>query len=235
MNSKKIKKTVSANRLDPSGTLCRYLRDPISSITHLAGGVLSIVGLLLMIFKQIFFSNTTTTLFVSTILFSSSMILLYFTSGIYHAISARKEKLVLFMKKLDHSMIYILIAGSYSPFCLYVLPKKIGIPVFTILWGFALVGIILKICWVYMPRGLSAGIYIAMGWMALFVIKDLYKNLVPQAFFLLTLGGVLYTIGGVIYAIKKPNILSFSFHDIFHIFIMLGSLAHFLLVFMYLI
>lgn len=229
------KRTVGANRLDPSHVLSRYLRDPISSITHLAGGVLSTLGLLLMIFKQMFFTNTTTSLFVSTILFCSSMMLLYFTSGIYHAINAQKEKLILFMKKLDHSMIYILIAGSYSPFCLYVLPKKIGIPVFTILWGFAAVGIILKICWIYMPRGLSAGIYIAMGWMALFVIKDLYKNLVPQAFFLLALGGLLYTIGGVIYAIKKPNIGNWSFHDIFHIFIMMGSLSHFLLVFLFLI
>lgn len=139
------------------------------------------------------------------------------------------------MKKLDHSMIYILIAGSYSPFCLYVLPKKVGIPVFTILWIIALVGITLKILWINMPRVLSTALYIGMGWVALFVIKDLYANLVPQAFFLLVLGGVLYTIGGVIYAIKKPNFKNWNFHDIFHIFTMLGSLSHFLLVFIYLI
>ena len=211
------------------------LRDPISSITHLIAGGLSVIALVLLITKQLVIGNVNEMLFISSIIFGISLILLYFTSGIYHAISATKEKTVRMMKKLDHSMIYILIAGSYSPFCLYVLPKKVGIPVFAILWIIALVGITLKITWINMPRVLSTALYIGMGWVALFVIKDLYLNLVPQAFFLLVLGGVLYTIGGVIYAIKKPNFKNWNFHDIFHIFTMLGSLAHFLLVFMYLI
>ena len=210
-------------------------RDPISSITHLIAGGLSVIALVLLITKQLVIGNVNEMLFISSIIFGISLILLYFTSGIYHAISATKEKTVRMMKKLDHSMIYILIAGSYSPFCLYVLPKKVGIPVFAILWIIALVGITLKIIWINMPRVLSTALYIGMGWVALFVIKDLYLNLVPQAFFLLVLGGVLYTIGGVIYAIKKPNFKNWNFHDIFHIFTMLGSLAHFLLVFMYLI
>ena len=211
------------------------LRDPISSLTHLIAGCLSIVALILLVAKQLVLGNVNSMLFISSIIFGISLILLYFTSGIYHAISATKEKTVRMMKKLDHSMIYILIAGSYSPFCLYVLPKKIGVPVFAVLWTIAAAGIALKVLWINMPRVLSTALYIGMGWVALFVIKDLYVNLVPQAFFLLVLGGVLYTIGGVIYAIKKPNFKNWNFHDIFHIFTMLGSLAHFLLVFMYLI
>ena len=211
------------------------LREPISSITHLIGGGLSILALVLLIVKQVLAPSINNNLFVSTIIFGASMILLYFTSGIYHAISAKKEKLVLYMRKLDHSMIYVLIAGSYSPFCLYVLPRKTGIPVFVILWLIAIVGILMKILWINMPRILSSALYIGMGWVAIFVIKDLYINLVGPAFFLLVLGGLLYTIGGVIYAIKRPNIKNWNFHDIFHIFIMLGSLAHFLLVFLFLI
>lgn len=211
------------------------LREPISSITHLIGGGLSILALVLLIVKQALAPSINYNLFVSTIIFGASMILLYFTSGIYHAISAKKEKLVLYMRKLDHSMIYVLIAGSYSPFCLYVLPRKTGIPVFVILWLIAIVGILMKIVWINMPRILSSALYIGMGWVAIFVIKDLYINLVGPAFFLLVLGGLLYTIGGVIYAIKRPNIKNWNFHDIFHIFIMLGSLAHFLLVFLFLI
>lgn len=211
------------------------LREPISSITHLIGGGLSILALVLLIVKQVLAPSINYNLFVSTIIFGASMILLYFTSGIYHAISAKKEKLVLYMRKLDHSMIYVLIAGSYSPFCLYVLPRKTGIPVFVILWLIAIVGILMKILWINMPRILSSALYIGMGWVAIFVIKDLYINLVGSAFFLLVLGGLLYTIGGVIYAIKRPNIKNWNFHDIFHIFIMLGSLAHFLLVFLFLI
>jgi len=196
---------------------------------------LSILALVLLIVKQVLAPSINYNLFVSTIIFGASMILLYFTSGIYHAISAKKEKLVLYMRKLDHSMIYVLIAGSYSPFCLYVLPRKTGIPVFVILWLIAIVGILMKILWINMPRILSSALYIGMGWVAIFVIKDLYINLVGPAFFLLVLGGLLYTIGGVIYAIKRPNIKNWNFHDIFHIFIMLGSLAHFLLVFLFLI
>lgn len=211
------------------------LREPISSITHLIGGGLSILALVLLIVKQVLAPSINYNLFVSTIIFGASMILLYFTSGIYHAISAKKEKLVLYMRKLDHSMIYVLIAGSYSPFCLYVLPRKTGIPVFVILWLIAIVGILMKILWINMPRILSSALYIGMGWVSIFVIKDLYINLVGPAFFLLVLGGLLYTIGGVIYAIKRPNIKNWNFHDIFHIFIMLGSLAHFLLVFLFLI
>ncbi len=211
------------------------LREPISSITHLIGGGLSILALVLLIVKQVLAPSINYNLFISTIIFGASMILLYFTSGIYHAISAKKEKLVLYMRKLDHSMIYVLIAGSYSPFCLYVLPRKTGIPVFVILWLIAIVGILMKILWINMPRILSSALYIGMGWVAIFVIKDLYINLVGPAFFLLVLGGLLYTIGGVIYAIKRPNIKNWNFHDIFHIFIMLGSLAHFLLVFLFLI
>ena len=194
------------------------LREPISSITHLIGGGLSILALVLLIVKQVLAPSINYNLF-----------------GIYHAISAKKEKLVLYMRKLDHSMIYVLIAGSYSPFCLYVLPRKTGIPVFVILWLIAIVGILMKILWINMPRILSSALYIGMGWVAIFVIKDLYINLVGPAFFLLVLGGLLYTIGGVIYAIKRPNIKNWNFHDIFHIFIMLGSLAHFLLVFLFLI
>lgn len=211
------------------------LRDPISSITHLLAGGLSIIALILLISKQLLIGNINTMLFVSSIIFGVSMILLYFTSGIYHAISSTKEKAIAVMKKVDHSMIYILIAGSYSPFCLYVLPKKVGIPVFIILWIIAISGITLKVFWINMPRVLSTALYIGMGWVALFVIKDLYLNLVTPAFLLLVLGGVFYTIGGVIYAIKKPNFKNWNFHDIFHIFTMLGSLAHFLLVFLYLI
>lgn len=211
------------------------LRDPISSVTHLIGGFLSILALILLIGKQLLAGNININLFVSSIIFGSSMILLYFTSGIYHAISATKEKAVLVMKKVDHSMIYVLIAGSYSPFCLYVLPKKIGIPIFAILWVIAILGIIMKVFWINMPRKLSAGLYIGMGWIAIFLIRDLYVHLPAGAFHLLVLGGILYTIGGVIYAIKKPNFKVWNFHDVFHIFIMLGSLSHFLLVFLYLI
>lgn len=211
------------------------LREPISSITHLIGGFLSILGLVLLVSKQLLHGNIQGSLLASTIIFGVSMILLYFTSGIYHAVRATKEKAVRVMRKLDHSMIYVLIAGSYSPFCLYVLPKHKGLIIFAILWGIAIVGSILKIMWIDMPRVLSAGLYIIMGWTAIFIIKDLYAILNTGAFIMLFVGGIFYTIGGIIYAIKKPNFKKWNFHDVFHIFIMLGSLSHFLMVFLFII
>lgn len=211
------------------------LRDPISSITHFIGGFLSVIALIMMISKQLISGNIHLPLFVSSVLFGLSMILLYFTSGIYHAISSTKQKAIRVMRKIDHSMIFVLISGSYSPFCLYVLPQKIGIPTFITLWIITITGIAAKIFWINMPRKLSASLYIAMGWIAIFLIKDLYLSLQMPAFLLLVLGGILYSIGGVIYAIKKPNFKVWNFHDIFHIFIMLGTLSHFLLVFFYLL
>lgn len=139
------------------------------------------------------------------------------------------------MQKLDHSMIFVLIAGSYSPFCLYVLPKSKGVPLLIGLWVIALLGILCKIFWMDMPRVLSTGIYIIMGWAALFVVKDLYFALDKIAFELLVAGGLFYTIGGVIYGIQKPHMGKWTSHDIFHIFILLGSTAHVLLVYFFLL
>lgn len=213
----------------------KTLRDPISSVTHLIGGFLSVLVTVLFMVKQIFSEEFHGTLFASTIIFGLALCLLYFTSGIYHAISATKVKLVKFMQKLDHSMIFVLIAGSYSPFCLYVLPKCKGVPLLIGLWFIALLGILCKIFWIDMPRVLSTGIYIIMGWAALFVVKDLYFALDKIAFELLVAGGLFYTIGGVIYSIQKPHMGKWSSHDIFHIFILLGSTAHVLLVYSFLL
>ena len=211
------------------------LRDPKSSMTHLIGGGLSIIALVMMLSKLVLTGNTGVAFYVASMMFGISMILLYLTSGIYHAISDKYKKAVKILRKLDHSMIYVLIAGSYSPLCLLVLPRSTGIPVLVFLWSIALVGIIMKVCWMNQPRIFSTMIYIVMGWTALFVVKDLYAYMDLRAFVLLFLGGVFYTIGGVIYAIKKPNIPNWSFHDIFHIFVMLGTLSHFLMVYLYII
>ncbi len=213
----------------------KILREPISALTHLFAAVLALLASLLMLSKQLQALRIQPLLLLSTMLFSASLILLYLTSGVYHSVSAKYPKLILRLRKLDHAMIYILIAGSYSPFCLFVLPKNLGYPCFIFLWILALAGIMLSIFWIRMPRKLSTLIYIVMGWTAIFLIRSLYLNLSPPAFFYLVLGGILYTIGGIIYALKKPNILHWNFHDIFHVFTMLGSLCHVIVVYRYLI
>ena len=133
-------------------------------------------------------------------------------------------------------MIFILIAGSYTPFCMLSLTGAWRWSIITVVWSLALIGITLKICWIDMPRWLSTAFYIGMGWVAVFAFNPLYHSLSKGAFTCLVLGGVMYTIGGIIYGLKKPNISKvFGFHEIFHIFVMLGSFCHYWAVFRYIL
>ncbi|WHY64150.1 PAQR family membrane homeostasis protein TrhA [Cytobacillus firmus] len=210
-----------------------YIREPINGLTHLAGAILSFAGLLAMVIKA---SLTTSSPIAITAvaIFGISLMLLYSASATYHMVIA-KDKVIAFLRKLDHSMIYVLIAGSYTPFCLITLNGVTGWVLFGIVTAVALSGILFKMIWFNCPRWLSTALYIAMGWIIVFAFSPLSESLSSAGVLLLLLGGILYTIGGVIYAVK-PQFLAFNhmgFHEIFHIFIMMGSMAHFLCVFMF--
>lgn len=210
-----------------------YIREPINGLTHLAGAIFAFIGLLALIIKAV--NNGESTLAVgAVIIFGISMILLYAASATYHMVIAR-EKVIAFLRKIDHSMIFVLIAGSYTPFCLISLNGTTGWIIFSIVTVIAIAGILFKMVWFNCPRWLSTALYIAMGWIIIFAASPLSDRLSPQGFFLLVLGGIFYTIGGVIYAVKPKFLESkyLGFHEIFHIFILLGSLAHFLSVYMY--
>lgn len=209
------------------------LREPINSITHFAGAALSILALVAMLIKVIINDGSSVAI-VSVTIFGISLILLYTISATYHGVIST-EKVIFNLKRLDHSMIFILIAGSYAPFCLLAIGGSFGITMFIIMMSIAVFGIIFKLCWFDCPRWLQTSMYIAMGWSAVFMIKPLSAVLPLSSIFWLVLGGVLYTIGGVIYGAKpaKMKLGSFGFHEIFHIFILLGSLSHFICVFTY--
>ena len=213
----------------------KKLREPINSITHLSGAVFSFIALFAMLAKA-FVTNASNISIASVTIFGISLILLYTVSGTYHGIIS-SDKIINFLQKLDHSMIFILIAGSYAPFCLIALGGTLGRNMFLVMISIAIAGIVFKLCWFSAPRWLQTALYIAMGWSAIFVIKPLSAALPPISIFLLVLGGVFYTIGGVIYATKsqKFKIGTFGFHEIFHVFILLGSLTHFICVFTYLL
>ncbi|MGL4737501.1 MAG: PAQR family membrane homeostasis protein TrhA [Cellulosilyticaceae bacterium] len=210
-----------------------YVREPINAFTHLTGAVISLIGtvLILLLGKQ--GEPLSAPAWISMIIFGLSLVLLYTTSGIYHLVQTT-DHILLKLKKLDHSMIFILIAGSYTPFCLLSLEGVWKWSIITVVWSLAIIGIFLKMFWINMPRWLSTGLYIGMGWIAIFALKPLYDSLSLGGFVWLVLGGVMYTIGGVIYGLKKPNISeSFGFHEIFHIFVMLGSACHYWAIFQY--
>ena len=207
-------------------------REPISSLTHLVGAFLSAIGLILLIK----YSLDTTNVYNAIILavFGISSILLYSASSTYHK-STSSKKVIKVLRRVDHSMIYVLIAGTYTPICLIALKGTIGTILFLVIWILALIGIVLKIVWFDAPRWLSTGFYILMGWISIIAIVPIIKAISLGGFMWLLAGGLFYTIGGVIYATKRPkiNLKLFGFHEIFHIFIMLGSLCHYILMFKY--
>jgi hemolysin III len=215
--------------------LSTILREPVNSLTHGIGFLLSLIALIVMIFKGIT-NNLSPIGLISVSIFGISLCLLYLTSSTYHGINT-KDNIILNLRKLDHSMIFVLIAGSYAPYCLISLNNYKGSIFFIVISSLALLGIFFKLIWFNSPRWLQTSLYIVLGWAAVFMLKPLSNTLAFESLFLLVLGGILYTIGGVIYGIKPKKLTFgvFGFHEIFHIFIMLGSLCHFISVFFYII
>jgi hemolysin III len=215
--------------------LTNYIREPINGLTHLAGAILSFVGLLAMVIKAS--STTHSTLALSAVMiFGISLILLYSASATYHMVMA-KERVIAFLRRLDHSMIFILIAGTYTPYCLISLKGVTGWVLFSIVTVITICGVLFKLIWFNCPRWLSTTIYLAMGWMIMFVVSPLFGSINAMGVYLLLLGGLFYTIGGVIYGTEPTFLKSkyMGFHEIFHIFILLGSLAHFFSIFLFVI
>lgn len=207
-------------------------REPISSLTHLVGAFLSLIGLILLIKYSLDTANVYNTIILAV--FGISSILLYSASSTYHK-SLSSAKVIKILRRVDHSMIYVLIAGTYTPICLIALKGATGTFLFLGVWSLAFIGILLKIVWFDAPRWLYTGFYILMGWISVFAIVPIIRAISFGGFMWLLAGGLFYTVGGVIYATKRPkiNLKLFGFHEIFHIFIMLGSLCHFVLMFKY--
>ena len=207
----------------------RFFREPASGFSHLAGALLSVAGLVSLLCVAI--SNRDVWQIVSFSIFGASMILLYSASATYHLVNA-SEKVVRILQKIDHSMIFVLIAGTYTPICLTLLRGKLGYWLLALIWSCAAAGIVMKMFFFDIPRLLYTGIYLIMGWIAVFVIVPLYRAGGPLPLVWLLAGGLMYTAGGIIYAIKKPDIFPgwLGFHEIFHIFVILGSTAHYVMI-----
>jgi len=212
--------------------IMRSFREPMSGFTHFIGAVLAVAGLVILVCKA---SSPVKPWHITTFsIFGSGMILLYTTSTLYHWLML-SDRGVARMRKLDHIMIFILIAASYTPFCLIPLRGAWGWSIFGVVWAIAIVGIVFKVFWMHAPRWMSSAVYVSMGWIALVGIMPLVRALQPGAVFWLFAGGILYTTGAIIYALKRPDPFPkvFGFHEIFHVFVMLGSSAHFWVLYRY--
>lgn len=207
--------------------------DRVSCLTHLIGAIFSFLMLFVMIIMAKICKSDLVSL-IGAIVFGVSSIALYSASSMYHYYNGdNNNKIKRFLRKLDHSMIYVLIAGTYTPICLKYLSYPHSVYFLSVIWFIAIVGIIIKLFWLNAPRFISTAFYLLMGWALIFDFQAFNK--VPLGCFgLIAVGGISYTVGAIIYIIKKPNwFSSFGFHELFHIFVMIGSLYHFLAVIIY--
>lgn len=211
-------------------------KDPGSALTHFIGMMMAIFCSTPLMIKAALKPDRIFS--ISLGVFIISMILLYTASTMYHTLNL-SEKVNRIFKKIDHMMIFVLIAGTYTPICLIVIGGKAGFTLFMLVWSVALIGIIIKGFWITCPKWFSSVIYIAMGWMCVLAFTQIINNLSHEGFAWLLAGGIIYTIGGIIYALKLPIFNSkhknFGSHEIFHLFVMAGSICHFVLMYKFVI
>lgn len=208
------------------------IKDPMSAFTHFIGVILSVLAVYQLVTKA--YISGSILHVVSFAIFGTSLILLYTASTLYH-IFERPKKLSMVLHKIDHMMIFVLIAGTYTPICLIPLKGTLGLTLLSIIWASAIAGILFKVFWMNAPRWINTCIYIGMGWMIIIAIFPLIDRLSSYAIGWLFAGGIAYTIGAVIYGAKWPRIQSkwFGFHEIFHLFVLLGSYCHYVMMYKY--
>lgn len=208
------------------------IKDPGSALTHFIGMLLALFAAIPLLVKA---SHTPDHTHVATLaIFIISMILLYSASTTYHTFDI-SPKVNQTLRKIDHMMIFVLIAGTYTPVCIEILGGKTGWSMLALVWGIAAIGILINALWITCPKWFSSLIYIAMGWICVLAFSRIVAALPPAAFGWLLAGGIIYTVGGVIYALKLPIFnnrhKNFGSHEIFHLFVMGGSLCHYIMMY----
>ncbi len=202
-------------------------REPVSGLTHLGGAIASAGGLAALLI--IGWQNVEK--IVSVFVYGVSLIGLFAASATYH-LSKVKPKTLTILRKIDHSAIYLLIAGTYTPFCINAFSGFYRWGLLAIIWSIALIGILIKIFYIHAPRWLSAGVYVLMGWLCVAAIGEMTTALTPFTLGWLLAGGIVYTLGAVVYATKIFDFApgKFGFHEVWHIFVLVGALLHFVAV-----
>jgi len=211
--------------MNKSRLLCK-LREPVNGLTHIVAALLAVGGLGLLLHLG---RGSTNKLIVLGI-YGLSLILMFSTSAAYHSIDAGPRTMDL-LRKLDHLAIYLLIAGTYTPICLYYLPVSWRTALLVTIWMLTAIGIAVKLFIINAPRWLTAGVYLLMGWLGAIAASDVLSLIPLGVLFWLITGGVFFTVGAVIYITGRPNPYPgrFGFHEIWHIFVILGAFSHFVI------
>ncbi len=213
--------------------MIKNIKDPGSAITHFIGMLMAILAAIPLLIRAA--GTGEAACVISLAIYAASMILLYAASTSYHTFNL-SEKANLLLKKIDHTMIYVLIAGSYTPICLLVLDHRTGYALLAAVWAIAVAGGVLTVFRVDCPKWVSSLLYIGMGWLCVLTFGQLLTGLTSREFGWLLAGGIIYTMGGIIYALKLPIFnnrhKNFGSHEIFHLFVMGGSACHFVVMFL---
>lgn len=207
--------------------MLKKLREPVNSLTHWGGAILALVGLIALLIV----GWDTPAKIISFTIYGVSLIFMFSASATYHMVRVKDKALEIF-RKIDHAAIYVLIAGTYTPFCINAFEGFWKWGMLSIIWSLALIGIVVKIFYIRAPRWLNAGIYIVMGWLSVLSAGEMLAALPAWVFIWLITGGVIYTLGAIVYMTKifnfKPGV--FGFHEVWHIFVLLAAAAHFVAV-----
>lgn len=207
--------------------MVKIFRDPVSGLTHLAAAVAAAFGLV----GLLWLGRGSVEKMISLLVYGISLIGMLSASATYHLVQA-SPSVIQRLRKLDHSAIYLLIAGSYTPICLYFFSGFWRWGLLGIIWGMALVGILTKLVIINAPRWVSAGIYLVMGWLSVMAVNEMVRTIPTGALVGLVAGGIFYTVGAVVYMTKKLDFYPgvFGFHEVWHIFVILGCLSHFIVI-----
>ncbi|MCL4274143.1 MAG: hemolysin III family protein [Anaerolineales bacterium] len=208
--------------------MLKKLREPVNSLTHWGGAILALIGLIALLIV----GWDTPAKVISFAIYGVSLIFMFSASATYHMVRVKDKALEVF-RKVDHAAIFVLIAGTYTPFCVNAFEGFWKWGMLTIIWSLALIGIVAKIFYIGAPRWLNAGIYVLMGWISVAAAGQMLAALPAWVFAWLIAGGVIYTLGAVVYATKifnfKPGV--FGFHEVWHIFVLIAAAAHYVAVF----
>jgi hemolysin III len=207
--------------------MLKKLREPVNSLTHWGGAILALIGLIVLLI----IGWDTPAKVISLAVYGVSLIFLFSASATYHMVQVKDKALEIF-RKVDHAAIYVLIAGTYTPFCINAFDGFWKWGMLSIIWSLAIIGIVVKIFYIRAPRWLNAGIYILMGWLSVTAAGEMLSALPAWVLTWMIIGGVIYTLGAIVYMTKifnfKPGV--FGFHEVWHIFVLLAAAAHFVAV-----
>jgi hemolysin III len=207
--------------------MLKKLREPVNSLTHWGGAILALIGLIALLIV----GWSTPAKIISLTVYGVSLIAMFSASATYHMVRVKDKALEVF-RKIDHSAIFLLIAGTYTPFCINAFTGFWKWGMLSIVWSLALIGILVKIFYIGAPRWVNAGIYVLMGWLSVTAAGQMLTALPAWVFTWMIIGGVIYTLGAIVYATKIFNFVPgvFGFHEVWHIFVLLAAAAHFVAV-----